>query len=403
MSYNPNNSNGQAAAANSLPVTLSNENVQDLYFIGQSAQTATVNNIIPAAVSSSATDLTGYRSASIQIICPAGTYTTGTIIFEGSNDNSNFITLPVWNQLILTGTPITAAITLVTTTFIVYTFPVTTRYLRVRISTAVSGASASVQSVSKFSQTSWVNPVTQIAQAAAANLNVTALLASITTSVVPGTAATNLGKARNAAAGATDTGTMALVLRNDVLTTFGTTANYTTPTADKYGNLIIKDQQKHKRTYSTSFTVALAAAATDIFQLIGSASTNVQVTKIILSGIQTTAGLVLISLSKRSTANAGGTSTAPTLVPHESTDAAATAVGAVYTANPTPGSAVGNIRSIYVPLGSATANCQPVEINLAERGKPCILAGVAQAIAINLNGVTVTGGTMAITVEFTEE
>lgn len=179
---------GQQASSASQPVTLSNENVQDLYFTGQAAQTALVNNIIPAAVSANATDLTGYRSASVQIICPAGTYTTGAIIFEGSNDNSNFVTIPVWNQLLLTGAPLTAAITLATTTFIVYTFPVTTRYVRVRISTAVSGASASVQAISKFSQTSWTNPVTQVAQATGANLN--AAISSLPTLATVTTVAT---------------------------------------------------------------------------------------------------------------------------------------------------------------------------------------------------------------------
>lgn len=188
---------GTKAAASSLPVTLSSENIQDLSFTGQAAQTALVNNIIPAAVSATATDLTGYRSASVQIICPTGTYTTGQIIFEGSNDNSNFVTIPVWNQLLLTGAPITAAITLVTTTFIVYTFPLTTRYVRVRISQAVSGASASVQAVSKFSQTSWTNTVTQIAQSTAANLNATVSATNLSTNIaqIGGTTTVNGGVA----------------------------------------------------------------------------------------------------------------------------------------------------------------------------------------------------------------
>jgi hypothetical protein len=44
-------------------------------------------------------------------------------------------------------------------------------------------------------------------------------IASITTSVVPGTAATNLGKAVDSGAGATDTGVASLVIRDDALTT----------------------------------------------------------------------------------------------------------------------------------------------------------------------------------------
>lgn len=177
MAYNSSNINGPATSANSTPVVISSDqsviptSVPDLFVTGQATQTATVNNILTASVGTGATDLQGYKSAMVQIICPAGTYTTGQIIFEGSNDNTNFVTIPVYNQLILTGTPITAAIVLITTTFIGYSFPIIFRYLRCRISTAVSGASASVQAISCFKQTTWVNPITQIAQSTAGNLN----------------------------------------------------------------------------------------------------------------------------------------------------------------------------------------------------------------------------------------
>ena len=157
----------------------------DLYFTGQSAQTALVNNIIPATAGATATDALGYHSATIQIIAPAGTYTTGQIIFEGSNDNTNFQTIPVWSQLILTGTPIVAAITVATTTNLVYTFPIQVRYIRVRISTAISGASAQIQAFTKLSVAPWSPGIMQVAQATGANLNavITTLptLAAVTT------------------------------------------------------------------------------------------------------------------------------------------------------------------------------------------------------------------------------
>lgn len=50
-------------------------------------------------------------------------------------------------------------------------------------------------------------------------VNGTVTVDSITTSVTPGTAATNLGKAVDSAGGATDTGVALLALRDDVLTT----------------------------------------------------------------------------------------------------------------------------------------------------------------------------------------
>ena len=393
--------NQGAADAGTTRVAVVNEQIQDLYFTGQAAQTATINNIIPATASANATDATGYRSGSVQLICPAGTYTTGAVIFEGSNDNTNFVTIPVYSQLVLTGTPIVAAITLVTTTNLVYTFPISTRYIRVRISTAVTGASASVRAFTKLSQKSWSPAVYQVAQGTAGNLNAT--ITGVLTTVTPGTAATNLGKARNAATGATDTGVNMLALRNDAPTAFGTTGNYTTPTADIFGNLVTKNQQLHKRTYRTAFVVVPAATATDIFQLIGSASTTVEVTKIIISGTQTTGGLVDVYIAKRSTANSGGTSTSATLVPMISTDAAATAVGSIYTGNPTTGTPVGDIFVASVPLSLTTNSTNNIiNIDFGEKGKPVQLVGVAQAIAIRLNGVTITGGSLKITVEFTE-
>lgn len=158
---------GQKSAAASIPVTLSNENVLDMSVTGQSAQTATVNNILTAAAGATATDLSGYRSAMVQVV---STGTAGTFIFEGSNDNVNFIAIPVYNQLILTGTPITAAIT-ATASQIGYVFATNFRYVRLRIATTITGGS--IQAFSKFSQSPFTPAVFTVSQATAANLNTT--------------------------------------------------------------------------------------------------------------------------------------------------------------------------------------------------------------------------------------
>lgn len=175
---------GQTTMSASVPVTISSDQstvgttMPDLFFTGQAAQTATVNNIIPAAVSANATDAAGFRSASVQIV---STGTGGTFIFEGSNDNTNFQTIPVYSQLILTGTPITAAIT-PTATQLIYTFPVTVRYIRVRIATTITGGS--IQAFTRFSQSGWTPAVFQVANATAANLATTATIASGTVTTV---------------------------------------------------------------------------------------------------------------------------------------------------------------------------------------------------------------------------
>lgn len=390
--------NGQQAAASAQAVTLSNENVQDLSVTGQSAQTATVNNILTTSSGATATDLTGYRSFSIQII---STGTGGTFIFEGSNDNTNFQTIPTSTQLILTGTVLTAAIT-PTSSNLIYIGPVNFRYMRCRIATTITGGS--IQAVSKFSQAPFTPMVLYVSQSTAANLNTT-ITGTVTANLgTGGTGATSIGKAEDAVAASGDTGPAIMALRNDLPTSNASgSGDYVVPTTDIYGNFVVKDQQRHKPTYRTAFVVAPAITATDIFQLIGSSTKTVEITKIIISGTQTTGGMVDVYIKKRSSANSGGTSSAATLVPMISTDAAATAVGAIYTANPTPGATVGDAYIESIPLSAITGiTNNVVEINFGERGKAIQLSGVAQAIAINLNGVTVTGGSIKITVEFTE-
>lgn len=399
---------GQLGAWNSAAVTLSSQNVLDSFVTGQSAQTATVNNILTATSGSAATDLSGYRSLSVQVV---STGTGGTFIFEGSNDNATFQTAIVFNNTLSSGGNIAGAIT-ATSSGLIYIGPINFRYLRLRIATTITGGS--IQAVSKFSQVAFTPALMQIAQSAAANLNVTATgtitavttvtTLSNTTQLTPGSAAANLGKAEDAVAGSGDVGVASLFIRNDALTSnVNNNGDYISPVTDIYGASIVKDQQRQKRTYRTAFVVAPAVSATDIFQLIGSASTTVEITKIIISGVQTTGGMIDLYIIKRSTANTSGTSSGSTMVPMISTDAAATAVGAIYTANPTTGTPVGNIYIESLPLSAANGITNNiVSIDFGERGKPVILSGVAQAIAINLNGVTVTGGSLKITVEFTE-
>lgn len=386
---------------------LVNEQVQDLYFTGQATQTATIQNIIPSTSSVNATDVTGFSSGSIQIV---STGTGGTFIFEGANDSAtsaNYVTIPVWNATVQSGTPIQAAIT-ATSSAILYVFPINYRYIRVRIATTITGGS--IQAFTTIKRANFTGSALQIAQATANNLNMTlgggtVTTLSNTTQLTPGVAATNLGKAEDAVAASGDTGVFALGVRRDTLTTSSSaTGDYNEMSVDKYGNMLIKDQTRHKRTYSLAFTVAPAATATDIFQIIGSATTTVSINKINISGTQTTGGQTTISLIKRSTANTGGTSTSSTMVVHDLADAAATAVGSIYTANPTTGTPVGNIRIFSLPLGAVTSTTNNiVQVDFGERGKPIVLNGVAQAMVIALGGVTLTGGSINVWIEFTEE
>lgn len=155
---------GEKAAASSFPVTLSTDNLSDLYVTGQSAQTATVNNILTAASGTAATDVSQYRSFAIQVV---STGTSGTFIFEGSNDNSNFQAIPVYNQALVVRVPIITAITATSSQFI-YEGSCNFRYLRLRIATLIGGGS--IQAFSTFLQVPLGTASQIVSQGTAANL-----------------------------------------------------------------------------------------------------------------------------------------------------------------------------------------------------------------------------------------
>lgn len=163
-----------------------------------------------------------------------------------------------------------------------------------------------------------------------------------------------------------------------------------------------------RSTYSASVTaLASAASCTDLFTITGSATKTVRITRIEVSGQATTAAAAQVVLLVRSTANTSGTSTAPTIVPHDSNSAAATAVVKAYTVNPTTGSLVGNIRNDYVFLAApatATVGSDKLFLDFGTRpSQAIVLRGTTQVLAINLNGATITGGAFDINIEFTED
>ena len=216
---------------------VANITTPDLSVTGASAQTATVNNILTTTSGTAATYAAGFHSASVQV---TSTGTGGTYIFEGSNDNVNFQTIPVYNQLILTGTPITSAIT-ASASQLVYTFPITTNYVRLRIATAITGGS--IQAFTKLSQTTWTPAVFTIGNATAANANVTATIASGTvttvssvTSVATDNLATNANVADLASTAKTATFTLAVTPASGAISYAAqinvTASSGTTPTMD---------------------------------------------------------------------------------------------------------------------------------------------------------------------------
>lgn len=178
--------------------------------------------------------------------------------------------------------------------------------------------------------------------------------------------------------------------------------------ADVNGRLIVNATPVDgaKTTYSAAATgIVPAAAATDIFTITGSASKTIRVLKVSISATQTTAGENAVILLKRSTANTAGTSAAVTAVPHDSSNAAATGTVLSYTANPTAGTLVGNLRSRKIAFQGATGTTSDEAVfDFGNRpGQAIVLRGTAQVLAINLTGATITGGSVNMYVEWTEE
>ena len=151
-----------------------------LVLTGASAQTVVVNNILNPTSGTTGLSVAGYRAASVQVI---STGTGGTFIFEQSNDNTNWVALPIFNAALVTGVPITAAITATSST-IIYTFPLRCVYLRLRIATTITGGS--IQAFTRIGTDPWTASAQLVASNTAANLAAT-VSGTVTATVTGGT------------------------------------------------------------------------------------------------------------------------------------------------------------------------------------------------------------------------
>lgn len=165
-----------------------------------------------------------------------------------------------------------------------------------------------------------------------------------------------------------------------------------------------------KQAFSvTTPAFAPPAAATDVCILNGSATKKVTVIGVELYSNQTTTGANEYWVIKRSTADtAGGGANAVTPVPWDSGYAAATATFQYWiNSNPTSlGTTVGvlekhrNVSPVSTGLQSPMFQ---VLTNSQLRYQPVVLRGTGEGLAVNLNGITVTGLSIGCTFNFIEE
>lgn len=183
---------------------------------------------------------------------------------------------------------------------------------------------------------------------------------------------------------------------------------------DADGSLITKNEETREQTYSASaINITVAATPTDVFTITGSASKTILIKSISFTANQTIPGWTNLILVRRSTANSGGTSTTQTNVALDTNNAASTATVRSYTANPTLGTLVGNLRSEKIAVGTpllqtgggnsgTSVNNNSFSWTAGERGQPIVLRGTSEVIALNLNSLTIAGSSCNMWIEWTE-
>lgn len=148
--------------------------------------------------------------------------TGGAVALQGSNDNSTWNTITVLSTSQNTGTSLSTTVNTVGAFEAHHSF----RFIRLAVSTTGSGGN--FQAVMNIKASAFPKNVV-------GNVSISA-----STSITPGVAATNLGKAEDAVAASGDTGVFALAVRNDgTAAVTSATGDYSQISVDAQGNQII--------------------------------------------------------------------------------------------------------------------------------------------------------------------
>lgn len=159
-------------------------------------------------------------------------------------------------------------------------------------------------------------------------------------------------------------------------------------------------------TYSGSVTGIANTGTGDVYCIQGSATKIVKVKGVRVSAVATAAITIPAVLIRRSTLDSGGTSAAVTLVPSDSLNAAGTAVVKSYSVSPTPGTAVGQIRTEKLAIGTqGSANSSDTALFqfTVYWNQPQVLRGVNESLCVSLPVAAGAGASLDIDHEHTEE
>jgi len=166
----------------------------DQFITGAATQTASGNNILLTSSGTAAIDVSGFRAIAIQIV-PTGTVSSGVVTFEVSNDNTTFVSLPLYDEASLTVNPI-STVSPATGVNRYFLGPIHWKYIRARISTVIGGG-GSIRAYTTLTQNNYQPDIYTVTQATGANLNV-AIASGTVTTVSTVTAVTNVNGGQTA-------------------------------------------------------------------------------------------------------------------------------------------------------------------------------------------------------------
>lgn len=163
-------------------------------------------------------------------------------------------------------------------------------------------------------------------------------------------------------------------------------------------------------TYAvTIYDVTPVAAATDVLQIIGSATKTIAITNIRITADANAATELDFYVYKRSAANTGGTATNPAIAKYDSANANASATVKLYSANPsTLGAGVLLCASQFIVPPTTTNGGIPIMPLLfpfgGQTSQSVILRGTNESVSVSMNGQTIPAGLgLYITIEWTEQ
>lgn len=162
---------------------------------------------------------------------------------------------------------------------------------------------------------------------------------------------------------------------------------------------------------ATGIGIVPAASATDIACITGNATNIVRLQQIRISGSAGTLVSLPVVITKHASANTGGTAATTTALPTpyrlDSLNPAPLATTTAYTVNPTIADAAPGLIDAGIATFNVTtvAGGAPVTFSWTTRAynEAPVLRGVAQQVCVNLNGVSVSSGLLAVSFMWTEQ